>query len=320
MIEKLYKKYENELNIIKGHMTSALESCDANSEMKMLFKEIINNPGKMLRPLLMLIISGKYDLDKKDELLCTAAGIELLHNSSLILDDMLDEAKIRRGKPTVVSRYGNPVALCVGDYIIAASCKYIMEKGYNASSFELVHAVQRACDGEMIQNLNRGNTSITKETYFSAIEGKTAALFQIACESACRINEKDDDYKEKMSQFGKMIGLIFQLRDDLLDWTKEEKEIGKPVNEDFSKGIYTLPCIYTFNTKYSDDLKKVSKKKRLTNEDYLYIRSLVNKSGGIDYTRSYINDLSKKIKMIIKDIPDKDTRLILNRIVDNLII
>ncbi len=316
MLKLLHNRYKTEIGIILDKMREALHLIPVNPELDVILNEVTDNPGKLLRPMLMMIIAGDCPEDERDELLATAAGMELIHNSSLVLDDMLDGAPVRRGKPTVLARYGSEVSLCVGDFILAAAYRYLQGLSYHASALEIVDVTQKACNGEMVQNLNRGNTGIDEAVYMEAIKGKTACLFRVVCESACRITHKTDEVTKVMGKVGEIIGIMFQLRDDLLDWTSSEEEIGKPVNEDFCDGIYTLPAIYAFsNPEFGEKLISIAERKEFSYEDLSTARELVERSGGIDYTKKQVHNFGERAKGLLDSIPDESGRSILLQII-----
>ena len=164
MINKIKESYLAELEAIKENMDQAFHLIEVNEELEGILGGISHNPGKMIRPLLMLLVAGDCKGDEKKELLATAACMEMIHNSSLVLDDMLDKAALRRGEPTVSARYGDSVALCVGEYILATSYRYLQSLGYHESALEVVDITQRACNGALQNYLIFGKDYIHKKT------------------------------------------------------------------------------------------------------------------------------------------------------------
>lgn len=319
MLQRLYSRYNDELKRIKDDLREALYLFPVNEELGKILSEITDNPGKLIRPIIMLAAAGEYDDRCRQELLATATSMELIHNSSLILDDMLDETLTRRGRPTVVARYGTSVTLCVGEFILAASNRYLQNLGYHAGALEVEEVTQRACNGEMIQNLNRKNTEVTKDSYLKAISGKTAALFRVMCESAGRITQKDEETRKTMGDLGETVGIMFQIRDDLLDWTTDEEILGKPVNQDFAEGIYTLPAIYAFRDPViGAELREMAGKDKLSSGEMMEVRKLVIKAGGTEYTWDYIRTLGAKGREYLSALPDKADREALEEIITAL--
>lgn len=296
---------EKEVTEIRGTILSEVEAMGAHEGMKRLLQETLEHPGKMIRSTLMLLTAGEYDQTRRQELICSAAAVEMIHTSSLILDDMIDDSPLRRGRPTVQLKYGKPIALCSGDYLLVATVSRLFDRGYLQSARELMEVIQVACDGEMVQHENKGNVHVTRDAYHQCISGKTAAFFRMACRMACRITGREGAYQSTMEDFGQCIGLMFQLRDDLLDWTRQEQDIGKPINEDFTEGIYTLPAIYTFAQRdYGDRLRAFAQRESLSREEQEQVRSLVSQAGGIDYARSHLRELSRKATELLDTLVD----------------
>ncbi len=317
----MLKKFEwlkPEIEEICDIISDMIASSDGHPDTKELIYRVMENKGKMIRPLLLLLVAGDIDPECGEELLSLAASIELLHNSSLLFDDVIDNSSIRRSKPTVNALYGNGVAITGGLYILATAVRYMQERGFYDSAIDLVRTIQHASDGEMIQNKNINNTKVDIESYMSAIKGKTAYIFKTCAYASCRITKASDERRKRMEKFGENIGIMFQIRDDLLDWTMDEESIGKPTDEDFKEGIYTLPAIYTFSQdRFGDELKAMIKSGNYSSDE---IRNTVRKAGGIDYTVNCLNDYGKRAKEILESEPDNKYTQAMRIIVDFLML
>ncbi len=286
-------------------ITEVADNLETHDEMKKAIKYVLENPGKMVRSRLMLLLSEQCSDSQMDELLCYAAAVEMIHTSSLVLDDMIDNAPLRRGKPTIAAMYGNPIAVCSGDYLLVTAIRFLLDRGYPKLVPEVINIVQNVCSGEMLQHLHSFNVDVSEQDYLAAISGKTAYAFHGPCRLSALITWKDDQAVRLAERFGECIGIIFQLRDDLLDWTMTEEIIGKPVNLDFSEGIYTLPAIYTFrHESYGDKLRALAARRDLTAKDHDDIRQIVTASGGIDYTKEYIQKLTGEALELLNLLPD----------------
>ena len=304
MLEEMIRSLEPDLNCIKEHIREALDHESENSELDRLLHESMENTGKMIRPLLLLLVAGDDKEKHRDELMAVGAAIEMLHTSTLILDDMIDSSPLRRGKPTIHKEYGTEVALYVGDYLLVRTYSYLLEKGCCDEAGILMKVGQTACDGEMLQHGNTGDPAVSMEDYLKAINGKTARFFRAICTMACRITKKDEDLTRLYEDIGETLGMMFQIRDDYLDWTCESSLMGKPVNEDFLKGVYTMPAIYTFPVEvYGDELSRIALKEEKSSEDMKKAVDLVASSGGLLYTRAYLSDLGTKAAGLIASLP-----------------
>ena len=292
--------FEAELYEVRERVREAYRYAPVRGELARIVAETVTNPGKMVRPKVMLMVAGDYPSDTRDELLCSAAAIEASHTASLVLDDMVDGAAMRRGAPTVYANNGADVALYVGLSILMGAQEYVLERGYARTAEAIAHTVQVMCDGEMLQHDSRRNVDVEEKALLAAIRGKTASLFERACTLACQITRKDEAYTSAMARLGECLGIMFQIRDDLLDWTASEEQAGKPVNEDFASGIYTLPAVYALSQEgYGDRLRALAQKPTLSAEDLVTARELVLEAGGIAYAHEILGGLAADARTCI---------------------
>lgn len=277
----------SELKNVTARMKLIMAGANAFDQLREITDESVSNTGKLVRPTLLLLCAGSgYGESVREELLDTAAAIEITHTASLIHDDVIDDAPLRRGKPTVQSRYGKCTAVYAGDFLLSGAMRHMMEKGYAASGAAIAHCVERMCAGEMVQLRSRGNVNVTEEKYMEAIAGKTAALFETACRLGSTIAGGDSRRGGLLGSFGMHLGIMFQLRDDILDWSSSEEASGKPVNEDFAEGIYTVPAIHAFaSEKYGGELREIAGLERQNSESLERARELVRAAGGLEYGR-----------------------------------
>lgn len=316
----LWKK--DDVDGIKKRIAVAVSDSSAGGEMKEILYKCTENTGKMIRPLIILMAAEDYSETRRDELLWGAAAGEMLHIASLLLDDIIDGAEIRRGKPSVQAEYGKPAALCAGNYLMATGYSCLLERGYTETACELIRATQLVCDGEMVQDIHRFDTDITEETYLHSLEGKTAAAFSFSCAISSRISGHDERTQRLMKDFGSTVGLMFQIRDDILDWTKDEKTLGKPACGDFINGTYTLPAIYAFrDERYGKELISYAKRTSdLDARDVEKIKELVVAAKGVEYACSYLAGLSETALGYIRELPSSTYTSALKMIVRMLVI
>lgn len=290
---------------VRIHMSRALEPRIAPDRFAGILHESVENNGKMLRPILMLLIAGTYDEACREELLATAAAYELGHTASLILDDVIDGASIRRGTASVQSSYGVPVALCSSDYLLMAAQGYLLQEGYDRSAAEMARLVRVMCSGEVLQYEHLHDCATTIDTYLAVAKRKTASLFESCCGLAALITGKPDDCVASLRSFGETLGIMFQVRDDLKDWTDDEQHAGKPVNEDFAEGIYTIPTIHAFaDETVGNQLRRLAALEHPTNEELAEARRLVTQAGGIAFARDYLKDLAVQAVGALSVLPE----------------
>ena len=198
--------------------------------------------GKRIRPALVLLTAriGAYDLDR---LTPAAMAAELTHAATLVHDDVIDRAALRRGRPTVAARLGDEPAIVVGDFYFAKA----YEQAANTQSPEVVTilagAVMKICAGEVRQQAIRHLYETTTDEYMQRIEAKTATLLAACCEIGALLGGLDPGTRAHLRDYGRLLGLAFQIADDVLDYTGTEDEVGKPIGHDVAEGFATLPLM-----------------------------------------------------------------------------
>ncbi len=206
--------------------------------------------GKMLRPTIV-ILSGMACAGEESvsdptwgDLVTLAAVIEMIHVATLIHDDVLDEADVRRGAQTVNKIGGNEQAVILGDYLIAKAYNLCSTLDSQTTSLRIGEITARVCEGETIQLANRGNYDLREADYFEIIERKTAALIAVACETGAKHAGAAAPLARRMLDYGHALGTAFQIQDDLLDLVGAPDVVGKPLGKDLEKGKLTLPLIH----------------------------------------------------------------------------
>ncbi|MBE6908221.1 MAG: polyprenyl synthetase family protein [Ruminococcaceae bacterium] len=300
-VQDIFTWKKTDFDGIRARIREAVEDVPAHDTLRTLLLECAENSGKMLRPLMILMAAEDYDGQQRDKLLWSAAAGELLHTASLLLDDIIDGADTRRGKPSVQARYGAPVALCAGNHLVATAYACLCDRGYTDVARDLMTVTQLVCDGEMLQDENRWNTEITEETYLRAVTGKTAAVFSFACEISSRISGHSERTQDTMRAFGETVGVMFQIRDDVLDWSMDGRKLGKPSGEDFINGIYTLPAICAFRSaEHGEALRGfAAKRQALSPPELAQVRRLVEASGGLDGARAAADRLADRARELL---------------------
>lgn len=201
--------------------------------------------GKMLRPTLVLL-SGLAAAPERlpgEEHVTAAAVLEMIHMATLVHDDVLDEADVRRGGDTVNKRCGNEAAVILGDYLISKSFHLCSSLDDQRIAMRVGEITSIVCEGELMQVSRRGDLSLDERAYFEIIRRKTASLIALASELGARLAGAEDRACRALSEFGEKIGMAFQIQDDLLDVVGEEEIVGKSLGKDLEKGKLTLPLI-----------------------------------------------------------------------------
>ena len=215
--------------------------------------------GKRLRPALAL--SAAYAVHgaggpASDDAVTGGAAVELVHVGSLYHDDVIDEAETRRGVPSVNARWSNIVAILAGDYLLAQASSLAASLGADVAAL-LAATIGELCRGQVLELQYLFDADRTEDSYLSSIEGKTASLMATACRVGGMVSSVSADTLDALTQFGMHLGMCFQVVDDVLDVTRTEAELGKPVGNDVLEGVYTLPVIYALQSSNAAELKSL---------------------------------------------------------------
>ena len=282
--------------------------------------------GKMLRPALTLITSEAVG-GSKDMALKSAAAIELIHTFSLIHDDIMDDDDMRRGKPSVHKVWGEPLAILAGDTLFSKAFELVISsKEENcppervANTLAVVaDACVKICEGQASDMSFEGNFDVNEEEYMDMIFKKTGALIAAATESGAIMGGASEEVVSTMYEFGKLIGLAFQIQDDYLDVVSDEESLGKPIGSDIAKGKMTLMVVKALSEAKGEDretLLKILKDTNSPKEDVDIAIDLFNKYGSIQYAHDVALGNVNKAKELLKILPDNESKMILSELAD----
>ena len=205
-------------------------------------EELIVGGGKRLRPALVLLSSRLYGADHQEALL-TAASVELLHTATLIHDDLIDRAAVRRGVETINARWAPTASVLAGDIVFALAAKLIAQTNNTPLVQRFAEALETICTGELQQMFGRNGNLPSVDTYYRRIFAKTASLFSLCMESGPILTGAPEQESEQASQFGRLLGEAFQITDDVLDLLGAPQQLGKPIGSDLQQGLVTLPVL-----------------------------------------------------------------------------
>jgi octaprenyl-diphosphate synthase len=208
-----------------------------------VIESTIGSGGKRVRPALVLL-SGRFHPVAEDHLYRLSVSVELLHVATLIHDDLLDRSAVRRGAPTVSSRWNEKATVLAGDYLLARSAKIAAQVGDFEVMSIFADAVMVICEGEIRQDFNGHDLSPNRGDYYDRIYAKTASLFAACTESAAVLSKAPEPERRALREYGHNLGMAFQIADDVLDFVGTARQVGKPVGSDLRQGIVTLPTIY----------------------------------------------------------------------------
>ena len=268
-----------------------------DSEVKLInsvSNYLIKNKGKSFRPILTLLCSrlcGQPTINTYK----AAAMMELLHVATLIHDDIVDDAKTRRGKPSIKQIWKNKISVLMGDYILSKALINMV----SLNDFEALDLISKTAEklsaGEILQMEKIITRNMTKNIYYDMINQKTASLISSSCELGAITTSKSDKDRKATSEYGKNLGMAFQIKDDLFDFLGSEFQTGKESGGDVKKNMLTLPLIYSIEStsrKERNRLKAIIRKKKKSSETIMEIKEIIEKSGGFNYANKKLDEFS----------------------------
>ncbi|HJO77048.1 MAG TPA: polyprenyl synthetase family protein [Pelagibacteraceae bacterium] len=244
----------------------------------------LKSGGKRIRPLLTLGSAKLCGYAKGNRDINLAACVELIHNATLLHDDVIDNSNLRRGIKTSNMIWGNHSSILVGDYLLSRCFEMMIEDGNQEVLKLLSSTSSKIVQGEVFQLEYKGEIDILEETYFKIINSKTAALFAAATRVGACITNKNRKEKDALESYGRNIGLAFQIADDALDYYSTNKIFGKEIGKDFYEGKVTLPAIFLHQKANLSErifLEKIFKKKNRSEKEFIYMQSLIKKYDSI---------------------------------------
>ncbi len=248
---------------------------------------ILSSGGKRLRPALVLTFSKLLKGSNEDRDYPIAVAMEYLHTASLLHDDVVDGAETRRGKVSANRVFGNDTTVLTGDYMYANALYLFSVYGDMDMIKNVSDAVKRMAEGQLLELKKIGDIDMKEEEYFKILEGKTAVLFASCCYVGTALGEGTQEQKDRAYRYGMNIGLAFQLIDDLLDYTSDEKTLGKPTCNDLREGKITYPLLSVMDKLSEEERNFVKAVIRDINPDREHIetvKSMVEKKGGFENT------------------------------------
>ena len=258
--------------------------------------------GKRMRPILMLLMAKNYG-QISDVTQHSAVGLELLHTASLVHDDVVDESGERRGQASVNATYNNKVAVLVGDFILSTALLHVSFTNHQGIVQELSELGRTLAAGEILQLSNIQNRDISEDVYYHVIEKKTAALFQSCAAIGALSAGATDEMVQKAGEFGRNLGIMFQIRDDIFDYF-DSKEIGKPTGNDMAEGKLTLPVIYALNNTNFESMQTLAKKVKagtINPDEIAVLVEFTKQQGGIDYAEKKMAEFSQICMQYIEE-------------------
>lgn len=313
MSNNLYDNFpelKNNLQEVSNLIQLKLETSE--EKFSETVQRVFNKNSKMIRPALCLIATSPNKKIRK-KAIRLAAAIELMHVASLVHDDIIDNAKVRRNLPTINYEFDDGYAVICGDYLFAKSFELIVENKLSKNFALMTDNLTTMVFGEVEQYLDKFDEEISIERYFSIISKKTASFFSTSLVLGANLAKLKEEEIELLENIGKSMGILFQIQDDLLDFS-DESQIGKSSMSDINRGIYSLPVIIALekSTEFKSYLKHSKE------YDFTYILETLKKTDSLVITNNYIDDYYHKTMDDIHKLSNKEVVKMLEHLINNL--
>lgn len=303
----IYWQMRSDIAKIEKELEATIEA--KHPVLKKASVHLLKAGGKRIRPVFVLLAAkfGTYDIDKIKQI---AVPLELIHMASLVHDDVIDDADLRRGKKTIKSKWDNRVAMYTGDYIFARA----IEMATNCEKPEvhqiLSDAIVEMCIGEVEQIRDQYNWEQNFRTYLRRIKRKTALLIAVSCRLGALAADASKDTQLSLYRYGYNVGMAFQITDDVLDFVGTEKQLGKPAGSDLLQGNVTLPALYAM--KKDDQVReliiKTMNDDSVSKNEMKTIIDAIKSAGGVDYSMQISDRYLSKAYQALETLPNIEAK------------
>lgn len=298
----------------------AAELRSGNTLMDKVIDGYLARRGKQLRPMLVMLTAELFGHEGAN-VMEAAASVEILHNASLIHDDVVDDSDRRHGQATINAVWTNHIAVLVGDFFVSTSLQLALRTG-DMRVIGVIGSLGRLLSiGEMDQIYNAREHTLTEEAYFEVISHKTASLFEACVEMGCYCAGVDDDRLDRLRRFARLLGLCFQIKDDIFDYY-DASGLGKPTGNDLREGKITLPLIHALTGSghpEAEEMLAVSRHEPITEQDITTLLEFAKEAGGIAYARETLLRLHDEAVGILGTFPESRARNDLRTLIDYVI-
>lgn len=315
-----YPLISTQLNNVNRYIQERI-TCN-NQELQTALLTMANNGGKYLRPALLLTIGqicgAKRD---NDQLVKLAASIEILHMATLIHDDIIDDSPERRGAVSIQARFGKDTAVYAGDLLFTVFFDLLLDAAPGSEYLKVnAQAMRQILSGELGQMGQRFNTHQSLQDYLADINGKTAALFQLAAREGAHFAGAPEDDVITAANFGQNLGIAFQMLDDILDYTGGQ-QLNKPVMEDLATGVYSLPLLLALqDATVAPKLQPfLAKRYQITVKDMQQVQQIVISTGAVEQSRQLAGQYTQKALDCLAALPDCPSRRFLTKMTKKLL-
>ena len=297
---------DHELRIFEEKFKDAVKS--NVSMLDRIMRYVVKRKGKQLRPM-FVFLSARLCGNVNESSYRAASLVELLHTATLVHDDVVDDSMERRGFFSVYALWKNKASVLVGDYLLAKGLLLSLDNNDFQILKYLSDAVRQMSEGELLQMEKSRSLNLSEAVYFEIITNKTASLLAAACAAGAWSTSQDPEIAGRMKLFGEKVGIAFQIKDDLFDYTLQD--VGKPTGNDIKEKKLTLPLIYTLNNIDKETRRKIIyiiKNENTRKSKVNYIIDVVEKNGGIAYAIDRMNTYKSEALQLLHTFPDSEIR------------
>jgi octaprenyl-diphosphate synthase len=308
LILQISEYLADDLRKVDEHINSILESDTAL--VREVGQYVRSTQGKRLRPILLLV-SCRLFRDPTPEAIQLAAVVELIHTATLVHDDVIDEAKTRRGKSSANVVWGNQISVLAGDWLYMQAFQIALRLRRFDILDLLITLTQRMVDGELLQLERLGRIDISEADALELIDHKTASLFAACTKLGGIAGGAGEQELALLSDFGWNLGMAFQIADDILDFTARESVLGKPVGNDLREGKVTLPLCYALDGATAEEraaVEAVLADRAYERASFEQIRAMLERHGGIERARARAREFTSRARLLLEGFPDTPAR------------
>lgn len=309
----IYMKFQSDIVVIERELEATVQA--RHQVLRQASTHLLKAGGKRIRPVFVLLSAkfGTYDIDVLKHI---AVPLELIHMASLVHDDVIDDAELRRGKKTIKSQWDNRVAMYTGDYIFAKAVETSTFFDHPEIHQILSYAIVEMCIGEVEQIRDQYNWKQNFRIYLRRIKRKTALLIAVSCKLGALAAGADRDVQRQLFTFGYNVGMSFQITDDILDFVGTEEQLGKPAGGDLRQGNVTLPALYAMQ--HDEEVRAMIEQALSTDypeqADMEPILEAIKKSGGIEYSLEVSDRYLERAYDALESLPETEAKTYLSEI------
>ena len=307
-LNDVYNDIQEELQRVEESLKTF--SSSPNRLIAEISTYLFQKKGKRIRPAILILCSKLFNY-RGEEHIAMAALVEFIHTASLIHDDIIDNSDFRRGRDTVHTRWGPNISVLLGDYLYIRTIGMSQESAHPEVLRILTDVTSRMIEGELTEYEISGNLETTEKDYIDIIDKKTASLFSAACQIGAVLGRATPEQADRLAEYGRNLGLAFQVTDDLLDFRGEERLLGKPVLADLGEGRITLPIIYALRNDGSGGgqrLKSLLERKKLDPQSKGEILDIIKANGALDDGHRKAQAFSLRAREAVSGFPESPHR------------